>query len=775
MISLARFAWFPVAAFALAIAILWVANPRESYESGLTLFALNWTFTTLVSLFIAVLAGRSFLAGGQPGLLMLCCAMIVWGFSTAIAVTGNQVGNYNITIHNLGMLLSASLHFAGARLATQSKPVAEPGGMLALGSTGALVAVGLIWMATLEGWLPVFFVQGQGGTPVREIVLFLSGAMFGLTASWIWMWRLQRQTTSEFLRWYALGLALLSIGVLGLALQTVTGSLLSWTARSALYLGGLYMLIGALFAMRESRAWKLPLTVALEQAQDALIERARLLDLTHDAILVRDKADRIVYWNRGAQAMYGWGLDEALGKDPHHLFRTVFPKPLEEIMAIVRRDGRWTGELTHTTKDGSQIHVESRWVLDHGAKDSQNSILEVNTDITERKVAEEALRQADRRKNEFLAMLAHELRNPLAPIRNSLEIMKRARGDSRFIEQARATIDRQISQMVRLVDDLLDVSRITRGRIELRKERIELATAVQSAVETSRPLIESNSQVLTVHLPSKPIFVEADPIRLAQVFANLLNNAAKYSNRGGTIRLTVEHRNGVAAVSVKDNGIGIPASMQSGIFHLFTQVDQSLERSKGGLGIGLTLVKWLVELHGGSVEIRSEVGRGSEFIVRLPLVLSLAATHEDVEVGGATYSPPHRILVADDNADAAATLATLLQIMGNEFRTAHDGLEAIEVASSFRPQVIFMDIGMPKLNGYDACRRIRQQPWGKDMVLVALSGWGHEEDRSKSKEAGFDDHLTKPSDVATLEKFLSSVSARSFPPPHASDGFSPAS
>jgi signal transduction histidine kinase len=373
-------------------------------------------------------------------------------------------------------------------------------------------------------------------------------------------------------------------------------------------------------------------------------------------------------------------------------------------------------------------------------------------------LAIETLREADRRKDEFLATLAHELRNPLAPIRNGLQILRLGRGNHQAEEQARAMIERQVQQMVRLIDDLLDLSRISRGKIELRRERIDLAAAVQSAVETSRPLIEQSGHALTLSLPSEPVFVDADLTRLAQVFANLLNNAAKYTQRGGgDIRLAVEPLGREVAVSVRDNGIGIPVPMLPHVFEMFIQVDRSLERTQGGLGIGLSIVKRLVEMHGGTVEAHSEGrGQGSEFVVRLPALTPAVQEPMPRSDGEEPAGAPvrRRVLVADDNVDAAASLAMMLEFMGNEVRTAHDGIAAVEAAAAFRPDVILLDIGMPRMNGYDACRQIREQPWGRGIAIAALTGWGQEEDKRQSREAGFDHHLVKPVEPAALEALL---------------------
>ncbi|MGC1720722.1 MAG: CHASE3 domain-containing protein [Isosphaeraceae bacterium] len=368
----------------------------------------------------------------------------------------------------------------------------------------------------------------------------------------------------------------------------------------------------------------------------------------------------------------------------------------------------------------------------------------------------EELRESDRRKDEFLATLAHELRNPLAPIRNSIHVMRLAEHDRATIDGSRAMIERQVQQMVRLVDDLLDLSRISRGQIDLRTEPVELATVLTSAVETSRPLIEQSGHELEVTLPQEPIPLVADPTRMAQVFSNLLNNAAKYTERGGYIWLSAQCDDGCVTVRVRDSGVGIPTEMLPRIFEMFTQIDHSLERAQGGLGIGLTLVKRLVEMHGGSIEAHSEgPKRGSEFVVRLPVALDLKAT-QPAAAGGEHAAPRsnRRILVVDDNRDSADSLATMLNIMGNEVRTAHDGLEAVDLAATFNPEVVLMDIGLPMLNGFDAARRMRDQPGGNGMVIVALTGWGQEEDRRRSQEAGFDHHIVKPVDPFALEKLL---------------------
>jgi signal transduction histidine kinase/ActR/RegA family two-component response regulator len=432
-----------------------------------------------------------------------------------------------------------------------------------------------------------------------------------------------------------------------------------------------------------------------------------------------------------------------------HGLRTCLSTP------IVASDGEVLGSF-------GMYHREPRT-----AEPPEPQLLETATHLAaiaiEYKRAEEALEQADRNKNEFLAMLAHELRNPLAPIRNALRILRLAVTDTETIRTTSAMIERQVDQMVRLVDDLLDVSRISRGRIELRRQRVELRAAVSEAVEVVRSLASTSRHELTVTLPSQAVYVDADPTRLAQVLSNLLCNACKFTDAGGHIWVTVAHEGQQAVVRVRDTGIGIPREQLPRVFDMFAQVDKSLERTQGGLGLGLTLVKSLVELHGGSVHAysRGEPGQGSELMVRLPVMVEATraprSSAPEPPQGEPAATNVRRILVVDDNQDAANSLAMLLRLMGNDMRTAHDGLQALEVAEAFAPHVILLDIGLPKLNGYEVSRRIRSTPWGKAMVLIALTGFGQDEDRRRSQAAGFQRHLVKPVDHETLAKLLTEL------------------
>jgi PAS domain S-box-containing protein len=411
-------------------------------------------------------------------------------------------------------------------------------------------------------------------------------------------------------------------------------------------------------------------------------------------------------------------------------------------------------EYRITHRDGSERHVWDRAVL---VRDDAGQVVRMvgcTIDITERKRAERALRETDRLKDEFIATLAHELRNPLAPIRNALQILKLQSPADPDLAWNCDVIGRQVDQMVRLLEDLLDVSRITRSKLNLRKSPVTLSAVVATAVETSRPIIEACGHELIVSLPSEPVPMEADPVRLAQVFANLLNNAAKYTDRGGQIRLSAARTGHEVVVSVKDTGIGIAPEVMPRIFETFSQATPALERSQGGLGIGLSLVKGVVELHDGRIEARSDgPGKGSEFIVRLPIVAP--QVEAPVNPAAATSPLPRcKIVVADDNHDAAETLGRLLRLMGNQVRTAHDGQEAVDVVETFQPDIALLDIGMPALNGYEAACRIRQQPGGNAIFLVALTGWGQEEDRRRSYQAGFNAHLVKPVDASALAELL---------------------
>ena len=443
---------------------------------------------------------------------------------------------------------------------------------------------------------------------------------------------------------------------------------------------------------------------------------------------------------------------------PEHIQRVA-----AGLAAAVASGQPWEDTFPLRGKNGAYRWFLSRAVPIHDPSGVVIRWFGTNTDVTEQVELEKALKRADRRKDEFLATLSHELRNPLGPISNALELLKISDGDEGTLRKSQATIDRQLTHLVRLVDDLLDVSRITRDRVELRRARVELASVIHQAVETVSPLTGSADQVVDVDLPQQPIYLDADPIRLAQVFGNLLNNAAKYTSPGGRIRLSAERTGMQVEVTVEDEGIGIPPEQLESIFEMFAQVDSSLERSWGGLGIGLTLVRRLAEMHGGTVEAYSEgLGHGSRFVVTLPITDALPRSQPQVPVMSQTQgSRPCRVLVVDDNRDSVDSLAILLDVHGHETRVAYDGPEALAVGEQFRPEVVLLDIGLPTLNGFEVCRKMRDSPWGKDITIIALTGWGQDQYQQQSNDAGFDQHMVKPPDIARLTAILASLPAPS--------------
>ena len=455
------------------------------------------------------------------------------------------------------------------------------------------------------------------------------------------------------------------------------------------------------------------------------------------------------------------GLDNAIGKT----IRSFVPD----------HDQHWFDLYDQVVKTGEPVRYENeavameRWFEVFAARlggPGSRLLTVLFSDISERKRSEQQLRQLadnlsemDRRKTEFLATLAHELRNPLAPIRNGLQIMRLAADKPATVSRVRDVMERQVNQMVHLVNDLLDVARITRGQIELRLERTDLKTIIAGAVETSMPLIEASRHQLQVQLAEEPLPLDADPTRLAQVLGNLLNNAAKYTPAGGHISLRARRDGNEALIEVKDSGVGIPAESIATVFDMFTQVGQNMGRAQGGLGIGLSLVRRLAELHGGSATAASPgAGLGSTFSVRLPLLAEEAQAPAATAAPASAAAPHFRVLVVDDNVDAAETLAAVLDMMGHATQVAHDGAQALAVAPQFLPDVIFLDIGLPGMNGYEVARALRRTAAGAAAVLVALTGWGAENDRSQSSAAGFDHHLTKPANLLAIGELLATLS-----------------
>ncbi len=477
------------------------------------------------------------------------------------------------------------------------------------------------------------------------------------------------------------------------------------------------------------------------------------------AIFMLDPEGYVVSWNSGAETIKGYQAEEILGQH----FSRFYPErdiarrwPWHELK-VAREVGRFEDEGWRVRKDGTMFWANVVITALYDREHRLRGFAKVTRDMTERRRVE-ALERADIHRTEFLAMLAHELRNPLAPIRNALGLIGTARPDDATLEWSRSVIERQVAHLTRLVDDLLDVSRITANKITLQKAPVEVAQVVSGAVEASQPLIQEKGQILEVHFPEEPVRVTGDLTRLSQVVLNLLNNAAKYTPEGGRIRLTVERQEGEAVLRVRDTGMGIAADLLPKVFDLFTQGERSLDRPEGGLGIGLTLVKRLIELHGGTVQALSEgPGLGTEMVVRLSLLAGdlPADSSKNGEPGRA--SAARRVLVVDDNRDATETLALLLELWGHEVHSAFDGPSALAMAAEHRPEIVLLDIGLPGMTGYEVAQRLREVPGLERAMLVAVTGYGQREDHRRTREAGFDHHLVKPVEPEKLRELIDSA------------------
>ncbi|MDO9436872.1 PAS domain S-box protein [Hydrogenophaga sp.] len=514
------------------------------------------------------------------------------------------------------------------------------------------------------------------------------------------------------------------------------------------------------------------LDISERKRQEEQMQRgAEMLDFiiqhSPSGFYIVDADFRISHVNAETQARAFRNVNPAIGRRLDDAMRVLWPEPLATELIGLFRHTLDTGEpYVSDTLISQRADIEEvetyNWQLQRlTMPDGRHAVMCFYYDTTRLRRAEQELREADQRKDEFLATLAHELRNPLAPIRNSLHILRlSAQSDGQGNERVHDMLERQVSHMVRLVDDLMEVSRITRGKFELRKEPLDLSNVVQNAIDTCKPLMDTASQKLFVDLPAgAPLVLEADAVRLAQVLANLLNNASKYTESGGHIWLNARREGADVVVSVRDNGTGITADMLPRIFDLFTQGDSSYHRAQGGLGIGLTLVRSIVGMHGGSVEARSEgPGHGSEFLVRLPLLVG-GHVAQGTQSARPTAAPMklQRVLVVDDNRDAADSLEMVLQFLGADVRAVYDGQTALEVFNSYQPSAVFLDIGMPGMDGFEVAHALRQTAQGRDAKLIALTGWGQPEDLRRSREAGFDSHLVKPVDVEALQGLLASL------------------
>ena len=484
-----------------------------------------------------------------------------------------------------------------------------------------------------------------------------------------------------------------------------------------------------------------------------------LVECMQEGALVFGVEGTVLFGNRRLAELLRIPYDRLAGSD---FYRFLVPsqRPAFENLIDQGLYGRTQGEFDLSRGDGNLVPVHlSMGVLPVGESPVLCAIV---TDLTTRKEhealkrAQRVLQEADRRKDEFLATLAHELRNPLAPIRNALQIQRLSGSLNSQARMAWEVIDRQVRQMTHLVDDLLDLGRIRRDQLTLRRERIDLSLVIRSAVETSQPMIAESAHELIVSLPDQPVYVDGDLTRLSQVFANLLNNAAKFTDHGGRIELTARIDGAYVVVTVQDNGVGIPHQLLSSIFDMFTHIDQGTERSYGGLGIGLTLVRRLVELHGGTVSAESDgPGHGSVLTVRLPRLLDIVDqprwSEKPAEENGQVH---YKILIVDDNRDSADMLGAMLGLKGHTVQAVYDGNSTFEVGPAFVPDVVLLDLGMPRPDGFEVCRRLRQQSWGANALVIAVTGWGQNGDRRRTREAGFDDHLVKPLEPAVLDAVL---------------------
>lgn len=501
---------------------------------------------------------------------------------------------------------------------------------------------------------------------------------------------------------------------------------------------------------------------AEEAQQRSDVHLRTILQNTSALIYQIDIEGRFVHVNRQWEQLLQCSTDEVRGKSIFELFPESAAAEFDRNNGRVLAQGRplefeWTIDLP----DGNQVVYNSIKAPLLDARGVPYGIVGVSTDITARKQLENTLRETDRRKDEFIALLAHELRNPLAPIVNGLELMKFKTFDDPDFEWCRDVIGRQVAHLSRLVEDLLDVSRITQGKIKLQKRELDIKSVVAGAIEAVRPLIEAHRHTLAVELPEEQLLVDGDATRLAQVLGNLLSNSVKYTQDGGNIQLRVQRDDATIVIRVQDDGVGIPPEALPLLFQLFTQVERTIDRSQGGLGIGLALVQRLVELHGGTVHAHSDgAGLGSEFTVRLPcrLAPNTSTVHGETPSRGSTAPMGGlKVLLVDDNVDAAASLALVLRHFDYEVRTAHTGAEAIHAAAEFDPRVVLLDLGMPEMNGYEVAERLRREPGGDHLLLIALTGWSHNHVREATMRAGFDLHLVKPVDIDELHRVLSGV------------------
>jgi PAS domain S-box-containing protein len=513
------------------------------------------------------------------------------------------------------------------------------------------------------------------------------------------------------------------------------------------------------------RVWSFRDITAQKQADFALRQQREWFEVTlgsiGDAVITTDMRAKVTYLNPVAEELTGWTSAEARGAPLEQVFRIVNEYTGQEVenpIGKVLREGTIVGLANHTAllaRDGRQIPIEDSAAPIRDAAGVVSGAVMVFHDVSVRRTAEEALRDADRRKDEFLATLAHELRNPLAPIRQAARISKAPNATEAQKRWSHDVIERQVHHMSLLLDDLLDISRVTRGILVLRKQPTDLTSMIDAAVETARPSIDAKRHNLRLQIPTEPLQFMADPLRMAQVLSNLLTNAAKYTDPEGTILLAATCELQEVVIRVSDNGVGIAADALPEIFEMFAQVHATRDRSEGGLGIGLALTRGLVELHGGKIEVRSAgLGRGSEFTVRLPCAVTAEPGGQRQSVSESPAARSRRILIADDNRDSAETLAALLRMQGHQVTIVHDGPAAVGAFTDLAADVVVLDIGMPGLDGYEVAQKMRRSRPAAALTLIAVTGWGQEHDKERAFAAGFDYHLTKPVDFDRLAQLV---------------------
>lgn len=512
-----------------------------------------------------------------------------------------------------------------------------------------------------------------------------------------------------------------------------------------------------------------------KRAEEKLRETEAKYDLlmagVHEyAIFLMDPEGRVTDWNAAAERLLGYTHNEAIGQHFSIFWTAEEGEPggsAEQELREAATLGRASDDRWHVRKGGTHFWANGTTSALRDEQGTLRGYAKVLRDKTDSKRFEEELRakadaleEADRRKDEFLAMLAHELRNPLAPIATAVILLKTSEhfAADEAEQEAVEVLERQVHKMTRLINDLMDVSRITRGKVQLQRERVDLSQCVRNAVETANPLIQEHDHRLSVALPDAPLWISADPTRIEQVLENLLNNAAKYTERGGKISVTAGRQDGQAIVTISDTGVGIPPEILPHLFSLFAQADRSLDRAQGGLGIGLTIVQRIVEMHGGTVEASTEgLGKGSTFTIQLPLLSRPQATYPTASAEPLSQAKKMRVLIVDDNPDAAKMLSRVLGVLGHDVEIVLCGIGALEAATTYKPDVILMDIGLPGLDGYKVAQRLREQAETKNVRLVALTGYGQPEDRQRSKEAGFDHHLVKPVAIQDIQAVLDSI------------------